>query len=422
MVFHNQNKGVLLIVAFIALLSYSSVDAQHVIKEIKYEGLYKTKREFLDKFIICQVGDTVNADALEKDIQRLRNLNLFLNVEASVIDENTGSILIFKIKEALSLLPLVQFGGIRGNFWFQLGAIDLNWQGKGKVLGGYYRYDDRHSFQGFLQTPYLRGSRWGYEFSFLKLSSIEPIFFGENEVDYDYDNLTVEFLPRYEFKFGHYMLFGFALLDESFTALQEVTEAPPQVDETKLIFKTVHNLNKIDYFFHYLSGFSNQLFFESVITLDSDRVFWKVFNESKYFARIGRSGNFAARLRAGLATNNGDPFAPFVLDSYINIRGVGNRVFRGSGELVMNVEYRHTMLDKKLGAIQGVFFVDTGSWRTIGDSLNSLFEKSNIVSYSGLGVRVYSKKIYNLVIRADYAWNLRNKNENGIVFGIGQYF
>lgn len=400
----------------------TDVLAQTVIDDITFEGLKKTKPSYLIKFIACKVGDTLNTHLIEKDVQTLRNLNLFLKVDVTIENKLSKATIVFKLKEALSVLPLVQFGGIKGNFWFQLGVIDLNWQGKGKVLGGYYRYDDRHSFQGFLQTPYLKGSHWGYEFSFLKLSSIEPIYFNGNTVDYNYDNVTVEFLPRYEFRFGHNILFGLAYLNESYDALQQVNDFPLHVDENKLIFKAVHHLKKIDYFFHYLNGYSNQLFIESVITSDSDRVFWKFFNETKYFARIGKMGNLATRFRMGLSTNNGSPFAPFVLDSYINIRGVGNRVSRGTGELVLNVEYRHTLLDKKSGAIQGIFFLDTGSWRTIGENIGSLFEKSNINSYSGLGVRVYSKKIYNLVVRADYAWNLRRKNENGIVLGIGQYF
>ncbi len=72
---------------------------------------------------------------------------------------------------------------------------------------------------------------------------------------------------------------------------------------------------------------------------------------------------FAARLRFGIATNNDTPFAPFVLDSYINIRGSGNRIERGTAALILNLEFRQTFFETAKFGGQLVAFSDTVFWR-----------------------------------------------------------
>jgi hypothetical protein len=62
-----------------------------------------------------------------------------------------------------------------------------------------------------------------------------------------------------------------------------------------------------------------------------------------YFKRVGAKGNWANRLRLGLASNDNTPFAPFALDNNVNLRGVGILVDRGTGSFVLNTEYRHTI-------------------------------------------------------------------------------
>ncbi len=412
-------RGVFLVVLlFVANL----LQAQKPVVKVKFTGLKKTKTSYLRKFIRQKENLIFNNKQLEKDVQSLRNLNLFLSVKANTTDSLEGVIINYQLEEALSILPIINFGGIKENFWFQLGITELNWHGKGKEIGGYYRYDQKHSFQIFQKTPYINSSKWGYGVSFGKFSSVEPIFINQETVDYNFNNYTIEVLPRYEFVYGNDIQFGFALLSEKYEPIGTTSNELFPFSKKKLILKVVHSLNKIDYFYQYLEGFSNKIFAEAVLTFNSDEFFWKITNEFKFFKRVGRKGNIATRARLGIATSNGSPFAPFVLDSYINIRGVGNKVARGSGEVVLNLEYRQTLFDNEVCAIQGVTFSDIGSWRGVGESLNSLFEKEGLKVFSGIGTRFYSKKIYNLILRIDYAVNLENKSERGFVIGVKQYF
>ena len=169
-----------------------------------------------------------------------------------------------------------------------------------------------------------------------------------------------------------------------------------------------------------MDGIYNQLNTEFIHSLDEMRNFVTIFNDLRFFKQIGKRFNWANRLRTGIATNDDSPFAPFVLDSYLNIRGVGNRVDRGTGSVVVNTELRYTLFDKRLLAAQGVGFFDFGSWRKPGGSFNDFTKSENMRAFSGLGFRLIYKRAFDTMLRIDYGYDY-NKNA-GLVIGIGQYF
>ena len=137
---------------------------------------------------------------------------------------------------------------------------------------------------------------------------------------------------------------------------------------------------------------------------------------------MGKNGNWANRLRIGFSSNVDSPFAPFAVDNNLNIRGVGNVIDRGTGAIVLNTEYRHTIYDKKWFVLQGNVFVDGGSWRNPGGDLGDFGDSENLRIYPGVGVRFIHKRIFNTVFRIDYGYGITKDATNGFVFGIGQYF
>ncbi len=197
---------------------------------------------------------------------------------------------------------------------------------------------------------------------------------------------------------------------------------PDEVVANKLLAKFVFIINNVDRFYQYYNGLRNDIYVEQIFTEGNNSDFWKLLNETKYFKRIGLRGNIATRLRIGLSKNIETPFPPFVLDSYINIRGSGNRIARGAGEVVLNAEYRHTVLDKNWGGLQAVVFTDVGSWQPEGENLNSFFNNNNHQLFYGAGGRIYFQKLYNSFLRVDYGFNAIDANQNGVVLGVGQYF
>ena len=127
-------------------------------------------------------------------------------------------------------------------------------------------------------------------------------------------------------------------------------------------------------------------------------------------------------MRFGLSSNDDTPFAPFALDNNLNLRGVGILVDRGTGSIVWNTEYRHTLYEKKWFVIQSNVFVDAGTWRNPGGSFNDFINRDNMKVYSGIGLRFINKKIFNAIFRIDYGHGLTKNGSKGFVFGIGQYF
>ena len=111
-----------------------------------------------------------------------------------------------------------------------------------------------------------------------------------------------------------------------------------------------------------------------------------------------------------------------MMDNNLNIRGVGNLVDRGTAVLVVNTEYRHTVVENSGVAVQTNVFVDAGNWRSPGGEFKELFTVKKTRVHSGIGLRFIYKKIYNTILRIDYGLSIANRNEKGFVFGIGQYF
>jgi len=191
----------------------------------------------------------------------------------------------------------------------------------------------------------------------------------------------------------------------------------------KWLFKTVYTYDDLNYFYQYINGFKSQLYAQYVVSENEYQedfiIFW---NDFFYYRRIGQKGNWANRLRIGLSTNTESPFAPFALDNNINLRGVGILVDRGTGSIVWNTEYRHTLYENNWFVLQSNIFGDFGTWRTPGGSLKDFVKSENVRVYSGVGLRFINKKIFNAVFRIDYGHGLTKNGTKGFVFGIGQYF
>jgi len=106
----------------------------------------------------------------------------------------------------------------------------------------------------------------------------------------------------------------------------------------------------------------------------------------------------------------------------VNIRGIGNRIDRGTAQVVINTEYRHTLSFKKKWAVQLTGFADVGTWRNPGGELKDLVNPDQFRLFVGGGVRFIYHQIYGAVLRIDYGIDTFNPNQRGLVIGLGQYF
>ncbi len=416
-----MNRSAAIIILF--FLGCTKVCSQRV-ADVRIEGLKKTKEQYVRQFISVKSGDRLDSAQLMLDEKILTNLEMFNNADFQVSKDSNGEFLItFLVDELYTLLPIFSFGGIKENFWIQAGISEVNLRGRGNKLTTYYQYYDRSSVATHLTLERINQSRWGVNVNFIKWSTLEPLFFDHGVVEYEYDNWTYGATAIRYFQYRDKLEFGGAYFTEDYTRIGgENSNAPLRVSEKKLLGKVLYTIDRVNYHFFYLDGLKNQLNAQTVRSLDDDPPFYIVFNDLNYFRRIREKGNLAVRFRYGISSNEDSPFAPFVLDSYLNIRGIGNRVDRGTGALILNMEYRQTLFEKERIAIQGVVFSDTGSWRNPGGDFSDFKNPDNFVLFAGGGFRFIHKKIYNAILRVDYGFNLQETQINGFVLGVGQYF
>lgn len=411
-------------IVFQALLAFgacTSLSAQQLITTVEFTGLTKTKESFLRQYIVVAVGQKYDSTRLMNDRQRLLNLGILGEVEIQLrIDESSVKV-IFACREMINTLPVFTLGKTDDTFWFRVGLQSLSFSGRGDKLFAYYQYYDRHSFYLNYATDRIGNSRWGTTVSLIKWATAEPLNSESGISNYNYTNYT-GFVSAVRFlTFRETLDFGVGVFNEQFEAQQpQDNDLAEIVQGNKLLSKLIFKSNHLNYQTFYVDGIYNQLNVEFIHSLDEVRNFITVFNDFRFFKQIGKRFNWANRIRTGIATNDDNPFAPFVLDSYLNIRGVGNRVDRGTGSVVINTELRYTLFDKRTLAAQGVGFFDFGSWRKPGGSFNDFTKSENMRAFSGLGFRLIYKRAFDTMLRIDYGYDY-NRNA-GLVIGIGQYF
>lgn len=411
---------------FLSILSLPSHAQENEILSLEFKGLKKTKLSFVKDIILVEQGQGLDSVAIQNDIQRLIHLPSVAHAYFQVFHSYDNFYRVYYyIEESFTLIPGINVWTVQDRLWFWAGISEYNLFGRNMLLDVFYQNNGKHSYGVNYKAPYLFGTRFGTSFSFKDLTSDEPVYFGDVSATYEYKNRSVELLGFYELNFWNIIQVGGSFFREEYNYLrggEEIEGRPDQLLQNKWLLKFNHEHYNLNQYYQYLSGISNSFNFQSVITADGTQdpfyIFW---NDLKLYQRVGAKGNLAGRFRIGFSTNNDSPFSPFVVDNHVNVRGVGDRIDRGTGTLLLNIEYRHTLFDRSWLAVQGVAFSDAGSWRTPGGLLDDFTQNENAFIHAGGGFRFILKKVYNAILRVDYGYGLNNERR-GLVLGLGQYF
>ncbi len=400
---------------------------ENSIAEISVLGTKRTKPEFLKKLITARPGMALDSLIFREDMERLKRLPSIAHAYFEVLSTEDGNVsLNYYVEESFTLIPFANlFTSSNDDFAFRVGLQEFNLLGRNIALGGFYQFDVFDSYGANVRAPYLFTNRLGLNFIYQNFTTLEPVFFDNTTADYKYNNEGFELLGMYELNFKNRFELGFSLFTEDYQYLEGATNPtiPQALNVGKHLFKFLYNYDNLEYFYHYLSGFRSSLNFQYVGSSNTALPEFLIgFNDFAYFKRVGQRGNWASRLRLGLASNLPTPFAPFTVDNNLNIRGVGNRIDRGTGAIVVNTEYRHTLIDKNWFVLQSNIFVDAGSWRNPGGDFSDFADQENIRIYPGVGLRFMHKKIFNAIFRVDYGYGITKDAQQGFVFGLGQYF
>jgi len=398
-----------------------------VILEFKVQGNKKLKSSFLKKIVKVEAGAVLDSTILEQDIKRLKRLPAVTHAYYQVFlsKENKYNV-IYNIEENFTIIPSVNiYTTNEDEFAYRLGLYEFNALGQNITFGGFYQKDIFSSYGINLRAPFLFSRELGLAINHQDLITQEPVFFDNTSSNYKYSNKSYEVLTLYQPNFKNRFEVGINYFLEEYEYLNGATNpnVPQTLSVNKLLYKGIYEYNNLDYYYQYVSGFKSMLNVQYVTSTSDDLPEFIIsWNDFHYYKRVGDKGNWASRVRIGFSSNDDTPFAPFSVDNNINIRGVGNTIDRGTGAVVVNTEYRYTVLDKDWFVLQGNAFLDAGSWRNPGGDLGDFGESDNIRVYPGFGFRFMHKRIFNAIFRIDYGFGITKGDTQGLVFGIGQYF
>lgn len=397
------------------------------ISEVVVQGNKKTKTQFIEKITRVQKGEALDSLRLEADITRLRRLPGTAHAYYQVLENDDGTVqIVYGLEENFTIIPSANVYTTNDDeFAYRIGVYEFNGLGRNIIFGGFYQKDIYSSFGINFRAPYLFSRNIGLAINYQDLTTEEPVFLETGTADYKYNNTSYEIMGLYEFNYKHRAEVGFNYFTETYSYLSGATSAsvPQSLKVRKLLYKLVYEYNDVERFYYFVDGFKSTFNFQYVTSQNEMLPEFLIgFNDFIYYKRIGERGNWANRLRLGVATNNNSPFAPFAVDNNLNIRGVGNTIDRGTAAIVLNTEFRYTLFEKGWFVLQGNAFVDGGSWRNPGGDFGDFGDDQNLRIYPGLGLRFIHKRIFNTVFRIDYGYGITKDPTNGFVIGIGQYF
>ncbi len=411
----------------IATFLFSSIFFAQDISKITFSGNKKTRTQFLEKIINTKNGKLLDSAQIEANKDRLIRLPGIANVTYAVSkNENDTYEVIYSIDENFTIIPSANvYTTNNEEFAYRIGLYEFNGFGRSIIFGGYFQRDIYNSFGLSFRAPYLFSNKVGISTNFQNLTTQEPVFLENGTAEYKYNNISYEVLGLYEFDLKNRAEVGVNYFTETYNFKNGATAAdvPQNLEVNKLLYKFIYEFNSVKAEYYLVDGFKNTFNFQYVTSRDVVLPSFLIgLNDFVYYKRFGNSGNWANRLRLGLATNNDSPFAPFAVDNNLNIRGVGNIIDRGTAAIVLNTEYRQTFFEKGWFVLQGNAFVDAGSWRNPGGDFGDFGESQNIRVYPGIGLRFLHKRIFNAIFRIDYGYGISREATQGFVFGIGQYF
>lgn len=396
---------------------------------IEIEGLNKSKKSYIRKLILSQKNTILDSSLVKEDLIRLIREPAISHAYMSWDTLNNNNRLVYHIEENKTLIPAVDiWSTLDQQLAFHLGINEHNFLGRGYLTGVFYRKNIFDGFGVIFGNPNFGGTRFGIYGIAQKRNTFEPVETPNNsKAFYNYRFYSGDFKFDYKASILKTFSVGLGILQEDYSLEEgEASSKIPNAFSTrKFLIKLNYDFNQLEQFYYYFSGIRNLVQLNNVwgTNFGNENFFYSLENETTFFKRIKSRGNWASRLKFGVSRNFETPFPAFVVDNNLNTRGAGNKVRRGGQITVINTEYRYTLLDRKVLAIQGNGFIDSSWILPSGGMLKEFFTKKNHNLYGGIGVRIIHKFIHTAILRIDFGFSLNNTTpSSGLVFGIGQYF
>lgn len=418
---------------FILLCLILTSVAQAKIK-LDLQGNSRTKKdvvrveikEFLDQ---DQLSD---ADIKEID-RRIWNLQIFSDVKIS----HTGKDLKIKVEERWTTIPIAKFTGGGGTSYFALGVYDINTFGTYTEVGAQYEsLNDRPAGVAWIRKPQFLGDR--NLRAGVDIWSINRVrFFFDPENGDDAGAFTLQrqrfnsFIEKrwqndfytlgFNFEYQGDQISEMDLTDD---LLEQNDEQGFEPDEKSVSrwFTTYFRVGRINFKNYLVEGTQASLQSSLVSVSDEIEDLQNLSSTNfsiQHFEVFDNLSNFAWQFR--LNNNNLRQIQNFnYLGGFAEVRGYQDGQYFDNASWQNNIEYRFNMYERGWLVLQGAVFSDQGKE---GSDLDNLFNRDEeILLSSGAGIRFISPKIFRFVARLDFAQTHTRSKQQGISFGIQQFF
>lgn len=393
-----------------------------IIKEIRLEGLKRTKEYIVTRELISKVGEPLRQENLDEERKALMSLDIFsqLDIEPSV-DED-GVVLIYRFTETFPLLPLPAFkitdeNGISAGFNLK----SSNLLGKNIFFSGGMLFGGTKEYELWVVNPWFAGNHFGYSLEYYRRER-------DNLITDSFETSN-EFYVWTRGRLGERGMIGGGFESLNIQSEKPGTTLAPNGHDHTARFSFFVGYDSRDEIPETREGWWTEV----ALGYDS-----KLFNSATDFYQVdfdirryqplpfGDRHSLAlyslTTLRTGTIGENVAPWQAFGIGGSSTVRGWEYAARKGKNQFINTLEYRVTLLksrpiklpfniDYRIGLGFAVFG-DLG----IGWDDPHQFKSQNFIGGVGAGIRLIMPVLG--MLRFDVAWGQKGQ---GISLHIGAF-
>ncbi|WP_169928139.1 POTRA domain-containing protein [Labilithrix luteola] len=359
------------------------------IDEIRIEGLARTKPFVVRRELGFVEGDVIDQHAFDLAVARLWNTAIFAHVDAHVVRDAERNVLVLRIEDKWTLIPIFDFGSGGGAFYFDVGATDNNVAGRFlDAAAEYQNFQGLHGGRAMFHDPRFLGTRTDLFVKGERLVRPRPGFSDQRTLgSVEVDRLTFEDRIRAGLRVS--------IFADRFVPPTHGTAFYPPETNTVLV-EPSFRIGRVDTVRLRQRGARLELRPGLGFNWGQDEGTYVSFvAEVLAFAMFGRRWNLATRVRAA-----GIDHVPEQLELYAGgldfIRGFPDNFVRTQAYALTNVELRFVAFDSTWLALMPAVFTDAIAARSPSGTPGTALSV-------GAGLRVLVPKFVGTGARVDFA-------------------
>ena len=400
----------------------SDIPYGKIIKQIRIEGLKRTKEHIVTRELFSRVGEPLLKENLDKEYTRLELLDVFIEIKTDVTLEKDGVVLTYRFTETYPWLPMLGFQITDENGISAGGGLKFpNLFGKNLFVSGRLLFGGATTIEIVMENPWATGNRVGYKLEYYRRER-------ENLIGNFYEKAN-EFYLRIGGQLGKKGRIGGSVESVNIKSdLDGITLSPDNVDRVTRIGMYIRYDSR-DAFVDTRRGWWNEVALSremrvfknasNFYQLDLDL---RRYQPLPFWDRHTLAIFSLLTLRTGEVGKDVAPWQKFGMGGTNTVRGWEYATQRGKNQFVSTLEYRITILEPQVfnlpfnlryrGGLHVCVFGDLG----IAWDRSDQFKSQNFIGGFGVGVRLLLPIVG--ITRLDVGWGQKGQ---GIFLHLGAY-